>query len=200
MLYLPPGVAHYGVAVDGPCFTYSIGFVAPSHEALLQNFIAFLGQRIEPLIDPRAMYEDPNLLPTAHPSELGDDLLATVDSLLETIRWDGAAVEEFLGKLLTGPKPNVLFHPPRRPLAKRAFSLRLKGPGRLRLALPTRGLYRDQRVFLNGEMHGGAASTLRVMKALIGDRELALPLAPSRQLSALLHALYRAGYIEIVEG
>ena len=34
MLYLPPGVAHWGVA-EGPCFTYSIGFLAPSHEELV---------------------------------------------------------------------------------------------------------------------------------------------------------------------
>src|SRR6185503_4806788 len=45
MLYVPPGVAHWGEAVGGPCFTYSIGFVAPSHEALVQNWLAFLGQR-----------------------------------------------------------------------------------------------------------------------------------------------------------
>src|ERR1051325_3777869 len=45
MLYVPPGVAHWGEAVDGPFFTYSIGFVAPSHEALVQNWLAFLSQK-----------------------------------------------------------------------------------------------------------------------------------------------------------
>ena len=33
MLYLPPGVAHHGVA-EGPCFTYSIGFLAASESTV----------------------------------------------------------------------------------------------------------------------------------------------------------------------
>ena len=36
MLYLPPGVAHYGIAVDD-CITYSIGFRAPSKAELIQS-------------------------------------------------------------------------------------------------------------------------------------------------------------------
>src|SRR5215468_8721091 len=40
MLYLPPGVAHDGVA-EGPCFTYSIGFLASSHADLHRHFFSY---------------------------------------------------------------------------------------------------------------------------------------------------------------
>ena len=38
MLYLPPACAHEGVAI-GSCFTYSIGFRAPSHQELVSQFL-----------------------------------------------------------------------------------------------------------------------------------------------------------------
>ena len=43
MLYLPPGVAHHGVA-EGPCFTYSIGVLAAAHADLHRNFFNYLGE------------------------------------------------------------------------------------------------------------------------------------------------------------
>ncbi|MCZ6668034.1 MAG: cupin domain-containing protein [Gammaproteobacteria bacterium] len=38
MLYLPPGIAHHGVALD-PCLTYSIGFRAATAVEVLESFI-----------------------------------------------------------------------------------------------------------------------------------------------------------------
>jgi len=43
MLYLPPGVAHHGVAF-GECMTCSIGFRAPSQQELLADFAGALMQ------------------------------------------------------------------------------------------------------------------------------------------------------------
>src|SRR3954454_8291601 len=70
MLYLPPGVAHFGVA-EGPCFTYSIGFLAPSHGELLQNFLEYLGAARGAQAAPDARYHDPDLAPTTRPFQLG---------------------------------------------------------------------------------------------------------------------------------
>jgi 50S ribosomal protein L16 3-hydroxylase len=60
MLYLPPGVAHLGVA-EGPCFTYSIGFLAPTHAELVQSFLGYLGEALRP----DGIYQDPDLAPAA---------------------------------------------------------------------------------------------------------------------------------------
>src|SRR3990167_5380334 len=41
MLYLPPHVAHWGIAV-GDCITYSIGFRAPSAQELATQFLTYM--------------------------------------------------------------------------------------------------------------------------------------------------------------
>jgi hypothetical protein len=55
-LYLPPGVAHDGVALDA-CATWSIGFRAPSAGELLQGWLSFVEDGFER--DER--YADPDL-------------------------------------------------------------------------------------------------------------------------------------------
>lgn len=58
MLYVPPGVAHYGVALDD-CLTYSVGFRAPSHRTLVAAF----AQRLIASIPEDRLYADPDLRP-----------------------------------------------------------------------------------------------------------------------------------------
>ncbi|MGH8631647.1 MAG: cupin domain-containing protein, partial [Burkholderiales bacterium] len=43
MLYLPPGWAHDGVALDD-CYTYSIGFRAPRHREIISEFLGYLDE------------------------------------------------------------------------------------------------------------------------------------------------------------
>src|SRR5690606_27036040 len=40
VLYLPPGVAHHGVALDSDCITWSVGFRAPDYRDLLAEMVA----------------------------------------------------------------------------------------------------------------------------------------------------------------
>src|SRR5262249_32017270 len=58
MLYLPPGVAHHGVALE-ECLTYSVGFRAPSHAELVAGFL----QRVVTGVDQARRYQDPDLAP-----------------------------------------------------------------------------------------------------------------------------------------
>jgi 50S ribosomal protein L16 3-hydroxylase len=146
MLYLPPGVAHHGVAVDGPCFTYSIGAVAPTVEGLLQNFLGYLSQKIEADVDMSAMYDDPDLqAPAAGAAHvISDAMVARVTRILDQVRFGAADVDEFLGRLLTGPKPTVEFDElPRAPTIDDVRKQLLR-PGILRLTLPSRGLVRGR--------------------------------------------------------
>ncbi|MCU1276491.1 MAG: cupin protein [bacterium] len=196
MLYLPPGVAHWGVA-EGPCFTYSIGFLAPSHEALIQNFLGYLGQALAPGIDPDALFTDPSLSLQKDPLALNDAMVNEVASIVATIRWDAPMVDEFLGRFLTGPKPHVVFTPPRRPLSADAFARRLRGRGRLTLALASRGLVRGDLLFFNGEAHRASRATQRLFEELVLTRSLALPRTLDARTLALLHAWYAAGYLQL---
>jgi len=58
MLYLPPGMAHHGVAVGEDCTTWSIGFRAP----YLPEFVAHLAELISEQMTP-ARYRDGRLTP-----------------------------------------------------------------------------------------------------------------------------------------
>lgn len=210
MLYLPPGVAHFGVA-DGPCFTYSIGFLAPSHAELISSFLEYLGMARAARIDPDARYSDPDLTPPREPQALGDGLLAAVASIVDAglggehgiVRWDKADVTDFLGRFLTRPKPRAAFAPPRELLTVEAFARRLwkrprEGRLALTLALPTRALVRGQRLFLNGDAYPMARATAALFTRLARERALPLPLplpATHDRTAMLLYRWYAAGYV-----
>lgn len=192
MLYLPPGVAHWGVA-EGPCFTYSIGFLAPSHEALVQNFLGYLQHTLAP--DPEALFADPDLRVQASPLAISDAMIERIGAVVDSIRWDRSTVEDFVGRFLTGPKPQQIFSPPRRPRSPEELARRLRGRGRLELALPSRGLVRGQTLFLNGESHRVGRATLRFFETLVRARSLPLPLSLDARTLALVHDWYCAGYL-----
>jgi 50S ribosomal protein L16 3-hydroxylase len=186
MLYLPPGVAHHGVA-EGDCFTYSIGFLAPTHRELAAGFFDFLAHQ---RIGGDALYEDPDLRPAADPLDPGDAMVAATWRLARRLRFDRADVAEFLGRFLTLPRPHVRFHPPPRPLDPDGFERRLRARGRLALALPSRGLARGGRVYLNGESEPATP----LLERLLSERSLELPVRAPRRLAALLHAWTGAGW------
>lgn len=67
MLYLPPGVAHHGVAID-PCLTCSIGFRAPTATEVLESFTLEVDKKELGL----QRYSDPNLETKRHFGEITD--------------------------------------------------------------------------------------------------------------------------------
>src|SRR5258705_9917598 len=64
MLYLPPGIAHHGVA-ESECLTWSIGFRAPTDAEIVEGFLDHLRDR------PGAsgQYRDPGAAPPRPPGE-----------------------------------------------------------------------------------------------------------------------------------
>jgi 50S ribosomal protein L16 3-hydroxylase len=196
MLYLPPGVAHFGVA-EGPCFTYSIGFLAPSHVDLVQSFLGYLGHALAPGIDPDALVGDVRAEVPKNPLELNDAMVRAVAPILDGIRWDARLVEDFLGCFLTRPKPHVTFAAPARPLSEEAFARRLGGRGRVTLALPSRGLVRGDRLYFNGEVHRASRATRRIFEALVNDRALLLPVSLDDRALERFFAWYLAGWLAV---
>lgn len=98
MLYLPPRLAHHGIAV-GDSMTYSIGFRAPSHEEILSGF---LGRVLEE-IDPLARYSDPDLVPQDHPGEIRPEALARVREIVRSAITD-EEIDRWFGYYVTEPK------------------------------------------------------------------------------------------------
>jgi len=198
MLYLPPGVAHLGVA-EGPCFTYSIGFLAPTHADLIQNFLEYLGATLAQRTPAAARYRDPDLrLPEKNdPFEISASMHADVAAVLGGIRVPKAAFGDFLGRFLTRPKPHVRFKSPARPANPEAFARRLRQRGRLALALPSRGLSFRGRFFLNGHAHTPGGAAARLFRQLFRDRVLTLPLALAAPTEETLYEWYLAGYVAV---
>lgn len=99
MLYLPPGLAHYGVAED-ECMTYSIGFRAPSHQDVLVHFTDFLGQ----YLNDQERYTDADMDPPADPASIDDASIERLRDTLVTLVDDRAALAVWFGRFMTEPK------------------------------------------------------------------------------------------------
>jgi 50S ribosomal protein L16 3-hydroxylase len=77
MLYLPPGVAHHGVALD-ECLTYSIGLRAPAEVDLVAGYL----QRVVASVDRSRLYADPDLEPAREPGEIPAAALASMRAIV----------------------------------------------------------------------------------------------------------------------
>lgn len=194
MLYLPPRVAHWGVAVT-ECTTYSIGFAAPTHEQLVHNFLGFLGQEASP---DEGAYEDPDLQPQAHAAEIPGAMVERVRAVLDELRFDDERIGVFLGRLLTGPKPHTPVRRPKRVMAEAAFVDELSRAGVLHLGKATRMLFRGETFFVDGEAFSAPADKgAALLRRLANERRLPLPAAVSDDVAAVLYNLYRAGCVTL---
>ena len=80
ILYLPPGFAHHGVALE-PCMTYSIGFRAPTATQALESFaFEYESNAVEV---PR--YGDADLELDRHPAEITDTEIERFRSMAITL-------------------------------------------------------------------------------------------------------------------
>jgi 50S ribosomal protein L16 3-hydroxylase len=200
MLYLPPGIAHYGVA-EGPCFTYSIGFLAPSQAELVRAFYGYLAGIAA--LDEEELYRDAGLPPPRDPLAVPPRMIewvrAQVDRHTSALRPRAPLrlVEDFLGSFLTRPRPGVGFTAARA-LAVEALARRLRGRGRLRLALATRALMRGRRIFVNGRAYGLGIGARRSLAPLLRERALALPARLDAEARELVRGWIEEGWVELL--
>ena len=189
MLYLPPHVAHDGIAA-GECLTASIGFRAPAAQELAARFLDFLQEKLA-LHD---QYRDPGLRPTVHPAQIGEDMMRQAARMLDGIEWKAQDVVEFLGQYLTEPKAHVIFERPARPLSEPAFARHATRSG-VALDLKSQMLFRGRLFFINGERYEAPGAAARLLRKLADHRRLTPPLRLDGGTTRLLYPWYRAGYI-----
>ncbi len=104
MLYLPPGFAHHGVALD-PCITYSIGFRAPTDKEMVQSFGQYLAQHMRE----DGFYQDPDLSLRAEPGLILPVEMQRLRNLMLRAFEDPTHFQRWLGGFLTEPRS---FHSP----------------------------------------------------------------------------------------
>ncbi len=96
MLYLPPGVAHHGVALD-QCMTWSVGMRAPSTADLLQSLGEWLAQNREE----GQRYGDGGILPPDRIGEIDANAIERFCRLLGKASNEGSDFRSFLGSFLS---------------------------------------------------------------------------------------------------
>ena len=193
MLYLPPGWAHDGVALEHG-FTYSIGFRAPSQQETALEFLAFLQEQVA--LD--GLYVDRGAKLQRHAAEIPERMVRQAAAVAGRIRWRRRDVARFLGEYLSAPKPQVAFSRPGSPQAPARFAALCRARG-LRLDLRTRMLFRDREFFVNGEWVEPPRRLRGWLVRLADERVLPPGERLSRPLVRLLHSWYLAGWLRIGE-
>lgn len=100
ILYVPPGIAHNGIAVGDDCMTYSIGFRAPSRSELLAGWSEHVIDGLED--DDR--YTDPGLAAQENPGEISAEALARLQRMIAESLLDPNAFAQWFGEYATAPK------------------------------------------------------------------------------------------------
>ena len=148
MLYLPPRVAHDGVATqtEGFCTTYSIGFRAPTHQEIADGFLDWIGATSE--LDGRL--EDPDLAATANPARVPKIYQREIFAAIEKLQMDRTTIRQFAGCFATDVKPHIVFDATDEPMLRAAFGRAAASKG-VAFAPATMCLYDDEFLFINGE-------------------------------------------------
>ncbi len=195
MLYLPPGVAHEGVAL-GECMTYSIGFRAPSHQQLLEPWFADYAEHA----NPAGRYADRGENVSARPAALPRKMAQQIHADLSRYKPGQADTERFLLRYLSEPKATTVFDVPATAWSPAQFRRRATARG-VKLDRRTRMLYSNAAIGINGDWIEPALGAMAAIQALADQRALSAEQAQRAPASAwaLLHAWYRAGWIVIVD-
>ena len=107
MLYLPPRLAHCGVALDD-CMTYSVGLRAPSAAEVLTHFTDFLSQ----FLPDEERYSDADAKPVSDPHQIQHDALDRLKGLLAEHMGDERLLLTWFGQFMTEPRyPELVVGP-----------------------------------------------------------------------------------------
>ncbi|WP_460566065.1 JmjC domain-containing protein [Hydrogenophaga aquatica] len=185
MLYLPPKWAHDGVAEQGECMTYSIGFRVPQRGGLAGE----LALRLADEYEDETLYRDPGQPATAQPAQMPEGLLSFAQEGLQRMAADPMALACALGEVMTEPKPRVWFEEP-------AGTWQA---GAVKLDRRTRMMYDAHHVFINGEAFRAGGRDARLMRELADQR--CLPASAVQRSSAGAQALladwFQAGWLHL---
>ena len=99
MLYLPPRIPHYGVALED-CMTYSVGFRAPREDELAAGLMRFFAEKA----DAAAFYADPGLTPPEQPGAIRPAARKKIRAMLRGLLKDDAMLDHWFGQFITRPQ------------------------------------------------------------------------------------------------
>jgi 50S ribosomal protein L16 3-hydroxylase len=202
MLYLPPQLAHWGIAVsDGKvdCMTYSIGFRAPKNQELATEFLGYMQDKLnQEQLTIAGMYEDSDLNLQEHAAEISAGMVTKVAEILKKIQWSNNDVADFLGSYLSEPKPDVVFDANKKTSLSN-FNKNLAKYG-ITLDLKSQMLFTGNTFYLNGEAVSFTGESAQLLTKLADLRVLSADDLNDVQTSddrllKQLHEWYLAGFL-----
>ena len=97
MLYLPPNVAHHGVAVD-ECITCSIGFRSPTVHTLISEY----AESIAATLPEDSRYTDENISQQNHPAEITQESINRIKKILiDNLQISDEFIQKWFGEHIT---------------------------------------------------------------------------------------------------
>lgn len=200
MLYLPPHIAHDGVALDAGCQTWSVGFRSPSFKELLQEGLWRIAESLENIPELEQKFTDPMQRATASAEQLPEELIKQIEVKLRQLKLD--QVEHFLLGItayLSEPKQQAYFDGPSKPLSASQFSKNL-GLKKLIPHAQTRILSLGNEVFCNGEnMNQGQTKDITKAWQALSAKKVLSPRKIQGAAKSSLYDAYIAGWL-IFEG
>ncbi len=100
MLYIPPGIAHNGIAVGEDCMTYSIGFRSPSRKELIGNWC----DDLLPKLPDGDRYGDPDLAVQQNPGEISASAIDRLHAMVTERLTDRHAFAQWFGEYNSTPR------------------------------------------------------------------------------------------------
>lgn len=195
ILYVPPRIAHNGVAVGDDCMTYSIGFRAPSRGELLADYCDHLVADIAE--DDR--YGDPQLQRQDNPGEITASAIAGLHVMLTEALGDRDAFACWFGTHSSTRKYADLDCRPEQPLdAADVRAAMADGLPLIRNPASRFAFVRQQdasvMLFVDGESFACAGETAAFGQRLCAEESLTLTLASDASV-ALVAALCNQGSV-----
>jgi 50S ribosomal protein L16 3-hydroxylase len=195
MLYLPPALAHHGIALDD-CLTYSIGFRAPTRKELL---IAYTDENNKDAAD--IFYTDPNLNLQTSPGEIKKDHIEAIRKLMRLSNVEEDEFNSWFGCFIT-EKTNELEYE-NEALDEQDFQKRFKQIGRLTRNGNVRLSYikndESLSLYIAGEEFALSDSYLGLIQYITAkhviDFDKAVQCCDDRAAIDLLYKLYDGNYI-----
>jgi 50S ribosomal protein L16 3-hydroxylase len=196
MLYLPPHIAHDGIALDAGCQTWSVGFRSPSFKELLQEGLWRLAESLEDVPELEEKFADPKQAATENAEQLPLELIKQLSTQLEKLKLH--QIDAFLpgvAAYLSEPKQQAFFDGPTKPLNPNAF-LKYLAQKELKPSPQTRVLSLGKSVFCNGDdvTKNQAPQITSAWRALSAKKALKTQKLSNIQGSSLYEA-YLAGWL-----
>ena len=207
LLYLPPKIAHDGIALDPQTQTWSVGFRSPSWKELLQETLWHIADSLEDDPKLQKLIADPHQEATNSPGFLPKALIKEVAKRIEKLNLHGQKLENIvqdaLGQFLSEPKPNIIFEGPEPSLSFEEFWKHCLAHG-LQVSAKTRLLAHENAIFCNGDMIESRKNNRQSYKKWLSlleqkhfNHEQCQQLSADEEFCDDLYEAYLNGWIEI---